>query len=145
MNDPLQGVEPPQSNGMAIAALIIGITSIVLAIIPIIGFLAWITSPLAIILGALALKKAVGKGVAIGGIVTGVIGLLICIAWAMFFGAVVSAMPEGAMQDIQAEMERAAAEAQQQQNGATDSNAGDYQATPVDDAASTGTGSNGGK
>lgn len=112
MNDPLQGIEPPQSNGMAIAALVVGICSIILAIIPIVGFLAWLTSPLAIILGALALRRSVSRGAAIGGIVTGAIGLIICIVWVVAVGAAMSSMPEGTMEEIQAEMERAAAEAE---------------------------------
>jgi hypothetical protein len=155
MNDPLQGINPPQTNGMAIAALVIGIGSMVLAIIPVIGFLSWILSPLAIILGAIALRKVVGKGLAIGGIITGVIGVLICIAWVLLFGAAINAMPEGTMAEIQQEMERAAQEANQagnasQAGGAVDAgqadpagqvaqpaqttndNSGDYQASPVD-------------
>ncbi len=158
MNDPLQGINPPESNGMAIAALVIGIGSMVLAIIPVIGFLSWILSPLAIILGAIALRKTVGKGLAIGGIITGVIGVLICIAWAAAFGAVINAMPAGAMEEIQAEMEKAGQEANgvtpEEQGMATvegavnggssgnlggASNAGDYQAAPADSAAGAGT------
>jgi hypothetical protein len=115
MNDPMGGMNPPQSNGMAIAALVIGIGSMVLAIIPVIGFLSWILSPLAIILGAIALRKTVGKGLAIGGIITGVIGVLICIAWVALFGAALNSMPAGTMEEIQAEVEKA----NQQSNGMT--------------------------
>jgi hypothetical protein len=162
MTDPLDGINPPQSNGMAVGALIIGICSMVLAIIPVIGFLSWILSPLAIILGAIALRKAVGKGLAIGGIVTGVIGVLICIGWVLFAATIMNSMPEGTMEEIQREVERASQEANQNagasQNGgaiqsggavengsdyqASPSNqsSGDYQASPAEGAAGAGAG-----
>lgn len=144
MNDPYQGNNPQPSNGMAIAALAIGICSMVLAIIPIVGFLSWLLSPLAIILGAVALRKSFGRGLALGGIITGVIGVLICIAWVALFGAAMNAMPEGALTDIQAEIERAAQEANQANQNSGDyqaapANSGDYQASPVDGAAGAGT------
>lgn len=142
MNDPYPGHNPAPSNGMAIAALVIGIGSMVLAIIPIVGFLSWLLSPLAIILGAIALRKGFGRGIAWGGIITGVIGVLICIAWVALFGAALSAAPEGTLSDIQAEIERAAQEANQaNQAGQASSggqSAGDYQATPGNAPANQG-------
>ena len=94
-----------RSNGMATAALVIGVIGLILAFIPIIGMISWILSPLAIIFGAVGLnavnKTGVGKGGAITGIVTGIIGLLICLLWATAFGAAVA----GADDDIAAILE----------------------------------------
>lgn len=72
--------DPTKTPGMAIAALVLGILAIPSAIILIGGLFGLI----AIILGAIAAGKAKrgevgGRGVAIGGIVTGVVGLIIAI------------------------------------------------------------------
>jgi type VI protein secretion system component VasK len=109
MNDPnydsMNG--QPQSNGMAVAALVIGIISMILAIIPVVGFLSWIGSPLAAILGFVALRRGTSRGLAIGGIVTGIIGLIICILWAALFvwGASVAGDP-AAMEQFQQSLEQ---------------------------------------
>lgn len=88
----------PQSNGMATASLVLGIVSIVLCWIWVVGIIAGI---LAIILGVVAKKKIKanpnmgGKGAATGGLVTGIIGtaiaLIIVILAVMFVSAVAGA------------------------------------------------------
>jgi TM2 domain-containing membrane protein YozV len=92
MNDQLQ----PQSNGLATAAMVLGIVGLVLAFIPLLGLLSWALCPAAIITGAMSVNKATGKGSAITGIITGIIGLLICIAWVTAFAAIGSAAIEEA-------------------------------------------------
>lgn len=82
--------QPQASNGLAIASMVLGILSIVSAIIPIIGIIAWVLSPLGLILGFVAMGKPGGRGMAIAGVVTSAIGLLICIAWAGLFGAAIA-------------------------------------------------------
>tara|TARA_R100000951_G_C2593969_1_gene166002 strand:+ start:525 stop:884 length:360 start_codon:yes stop_codon:yes gene_type:complete len=70
----------PKSNGMATASLVLGIVSVVLSWIWIVGILAGI---LAIILAVVAKKKVKqdpnmgGNGAATGGLITGIIGTLI--------------------------------------------------------------------
>jgi hypothetical protein len=81
----------PQSNGLATAAMVLGIVGLVLAFIPLLGLLSWAICPAAIIMGAMSVNKATGKGFAITGIITGIIGLLICIAWVTAFAAIGSA------------------------------------------------------
>ena len=81
---------PAPSNGFGTAAMVIGIISVVLALIPVIGLFAWITSPLAFIFGLIGLTKS-PKGGAIAGVVLGAIGLAICLLWATVFGAAVTA------------------------------------------------------
>lgn len=87
---------PTKTNGKAIAALVLGILAI---IIPYIGFILGI---IAIILGALSLKEIAkaseqGRGLAIAGLVCGIIGtalyallILILIIGFITFGAMES-------------------------------------------------------
>lgn len=89
-----------EGNGMGIASLVLGILSILLGWIPIIGMVSWILAPLGLIFGFIALRKT-SKGLAIGGLITSGIGLLICIAWATVFGAILSeAQREGAFDNL---------------------------------------------
>ncbi|MDT8401446.1 MAG: DUF4190 domain-containing protein [Bacteroidales bacterium] len=78
-------------HGMGVAALIMGVISIVIAFIPCIGTLAFITGIVAIVLGAIGISQAsqsaAPKGMQIGGLVTGVLALLISIGqWVFFAG-----------------------------------------------------------
>lgn len=70
-------VQPPipagPANGLAIAALVVGIVAVISGWIPFWGLLVGAT---AIVLGILGLKKATGKGMAIAGIITGGLGAL---------------------------------------------------------------------
>ncbi|WP_282008732.1 DUF4190 domain-containing protein [Brevundimonas aveniformis] len=85
-----QSAASAPSNGMAIGSLVLGILSIVTAIIPFVGIVAWVLAPIGLILGFLARKKPGGQGLAIAGIVTSGIGLVICILWVVGFGALVA-------------------------------------------------------
>ncbi|MGM0477874.1 MAG: DUF4190 domain-containing protein [Bacteroidota bacterium] len=92
----------PQSNGLATASLVLGIISIVLCWIWVVGVIAGI---LAIILAIVAKNKIKstpnmgGKGAANGGLITGIIGtiiaLVIVIAALMFVDAAAGALEEG--------------------------------------------------
>lgn len=66
----------PKTNGMAVASMVVGIISLFLSWIPIIGLIGFIGGIVAIILGIIALKKTVSKGLSIAGIVTGAISVL---------------------------------------------------------------------
>ncbi len=81
------GPAPTQSNGLAIASLVLGILSIIFGIIPVIGFISWILAPVGLVLGLVALNKPTGRGMAIAGAVCSGIGLLICILWVVGIGA----------------------------------------------------------
>ncbi|HKL67811.1 MAG TPA: DUF4190 domain-containing protein [Bacteroidales bacterium] len=78
-------------HGMGVAALIIGIISIVVAFIPCLGLLAFFTAVVAIVLGAIGISQAsranAPKGTAIGGLVTGGLALFITIAQIVFFAS----------------------------------------------------------
>lgn len=82
MNFPQPGVvvePPPVREGIgfkSVVSLILGIISLVCCCVPFIGV---ITGPLAALFGGLALRKnepSGGKGIAIGGLVTGLLGTL---------------------------------------------------------------------
>ena len=77
-------IERPATNGLAIAALVLGILGVVLNIIPLIpygfGFLA-------IIFGVIGMNKPVGKGMAISGLILGIITFSMKILfWIGLFG-----------------------------------------------------------
>lgn len=72
---PAPGYQPaPQGKGMAIAAMVLGIVSVVLCPIP---FLTIPAAVVAIILGLIARRRGPGAGLAITGVITGVVGALI--------------------------------------------------------------------
>jgi hypothetical protein len=75
---PYYGATPPPSNGVGTAGGVIGIIGLVLAFIPFIDFFAIVLGVLAIILGGIGVQRAnrmggVGKGMAVTGVVCGII------------------------------------------------------------------------
>ncbi len=86
------GGQSQPSNGLGIAAMVVGIVALVLSWIPFLGLLLAIV---ALVLGVLGLRKAnrgeaTNKGMAIAGLATGgvalIIGLFITIGTIAFFG-----------------------------------------------------------
>jgi len=63
-------VEKGEGNGLAVAALVLGIIGVALTFIP---FLPYITGVLAIIFGVVGMNKEVKKGMATAGLVLGII------------------------------------------------------------------------
>lgn len=86
-----------QNNGLAVAALVLGIVALVLCFVPLVGAISGI---LAIVFGAIA-RKSHRRGQAIAGIVTGSIGIVLGI---LCFFVVFAAMP--ALQRSQRDMAR---------------------------------------
>jgi hypothetical protein len=64
----------PQAKGLAIASMVLGICSLVLGWVPILGF---ILAVLAVVFGARRLKHQEGRGMAVTGFVTGVVGVFL--------------------------------------------------------------------
>lgn len=84
---PIAPVEPQPTNGLAIAALVVGIVAVISGWVPFWGLLVGAT---AVVLGIIGLKKSTGKGMAVAGIVTGAIGALCGIFVIIFFIAALS-------------------------------------------------------
>ncbi|GAA3701129.1 hypothetical protein GCM10023081_41980 [Arthrobacter ginkgonis] len=79
---PYDGQPPEQLSGLTITAMTVGIVALVVAAIPIFGFVSFVLGPLAIILGIIGLvKKRPKKGFSITGIITGALALLLCILY----------------------------------------------------------------
>lgn len=88
-NNETQVVKENKINGLNIAALVLGIVSIVLwCLWPI----SIVCSILALVFGIIGIKKP-GKSMAIGGIVTGAISIAIWVV--LFFGAFMFGFIEG--------------------------------------------------
>jgi hypothetical protein len=90
---PPPGAAPKQaSNGLAIAALIIGILSTAAAFIPLFGMIVAIPGGIAaIVLGIFARNRAKevgGAGLAMTGIITGAAAIVIALVWALVVGAI---------------------------------------------------------
>jgi len=75
-------------NGPAVAAMVLGIVSIGIGWLPYIVVVGVVASVLAIVLGAVgrsrANKTGVGSGYALTGIITGLVGALVCVGGVLF-------------------------------------------------------------
>lgn len=78
----------PAGTGLAITSMVTGISSLVFTFVPFVNFGL---SVVAVIFGILALKKRVGKGMAIAGVVTGGVGLLSTVVQGIFWLIVIAA------------------------------------------------------
>jgi len=96
---PPYGAQPPQGyppapsyppstqpkNGVAIAGLVLGVSSLVLFWVPV---LDWLLALTGLILSIVGIRKAaqiqVGKGLAIGGLITSIVGLLAAAMFSIF-------------------------------------------------------------
>jgi hypothetical protein len=85
---------------MAIASLVIGIIGLLISFLPFLGAYAIPLTVLALILGALGMRKAQGKGMAIAGLVLGLLGT--CISGWWFYAAhrVSAAAADVQLQDL---------------------------------------------
>lgn len=84
---------PQPTNGLGIAAMILGIIAFIFGWVPFFGFLAGAT---AVVLGIISLKKPGVKGMGIAGLITGGLAIL----WSLFITvifiiAIVAAAPTG--------------------------------------------------
>ena len=93
---PERGYEPPEQNGLGIAAFVVSLVGLISA---------GILSPVAAIMGAIALRRE-PKGFAIAGLIIGVFGSLwICLVAALFFGGMGVAITAMVMSLVYAQIE----------------------------------------
>jgi hypothetical protein len=75
---PQTSATPQQSSGMAVASLVLGTVAAVTGLIPLLFWIALVCGILAIIFGVISIRRGPpNKGLAIGGLVTGIIGVIL--------------------------------------------------------------------
>lgn len=89
---PPQPVTQPR-NGVGTAGFVLGLVGLLFSFIPIVGVVAWPLVILGLVLSLVGLARAnkgvaTNKGLAIAGAVLSALGLLVCVLWTLFFGAV---------------------------------------------------------
>lgn len=90
-----QTLAPQPSNGIGVAGGVCGIIAVVLCWIPFVDYISVVLGTLAIIFGALGVRHAnasggAGKGMAVTGIVCGIVGLAISLIFLLLIYAVIS-------------------------------------------------------
>lgn len=91
---PPQPPAPQQRRGFGIAAMVVGIISLLLAFIPFIGFISFLLGLVAIGLGIFAVVKRRGKGQGIAGIITGAVSLVVALVVTLIASAFVSILED---------------------------------------------------
>lgn len=90
---------PAPSNGMAIAALVCGVLGIVGSFIPIVMYFTAVLAVLGIIFGVMGMKKAKqtgsGNGLAIAGLVLGIVGTIFALVGIICTASVACALKKG--------------------------------------------------
>jgi hypothetical protein len=86
-----------QGNGIGIAAGVCGIVAVALCWIPFIDYISIVLGALAIIFGVIGIRNAnryggAGKGMAVTGIVCGIVGLAIALIFLLLIYALVSSV-----------------------------------------------------
>lgn len=80
---------PASANGMAIASLVLGIVSVLIVWIPVVGILGTLMALIGLVLGLLALRRPDGRGLAIGGVVCAGVSLVITAVYILLFAAAI--------------------------------------------------------
>jgi hypothetical protein len=86
-------LQPPH-NGLGTAGFVLGLIGLLFSPIPFIGVVAWPLVILGLIFSLIGVARAgkgraTNKGLAIAGVVVSVLGLVVCILWAVAFGKAV--------------------------------------------------------
>jgi hypothetical protein len=86
------GYQPP-ANGMGTASMVLGIIGTVLVLVPFIGIVVWVLAPVSTALGAAGLAnanrgRATNRGVAVAGLVLGIVSLVAVILVTFLWSAV---------------------------------------------------------
>ncbi|MTD54885.1 DUF4190 domain-containing protein [Amycolatopsis pithecellobii] len=79
-------------NGLGVSGMVLGIVALVFSFVPVIGVIAWPLSIVGTVLSGVGINyvrtgRADNKGVAIAGLTTSVIALVVCILWVTVFVA----------------------------------------------------------
>ncbi|MCB5911463.1 DUF4190 domain-containing protein [Streptomyces pinistramenti] len=115
---PMAPVWAPQPrNGMGIAALVLGIISVVLGLFIILFWMSWLPALLALIFGFVGLSQvrrglATNKGMAVTGVVLGAVGLVAAVGGGVFSAIVVDKVVDDARTKVEEAEASASAEAE---------------------------------
>lgn len=86
---------PAPRNGMAVAALVLGLVALAIGWIPIIGFAGFICGLIGVVLGLIAARKRYGRAMAIIGAVLSIIGIIVSLVVWNALAAGASALGSG--------------------------------------------------
>lgn len=81
----------PQSadkTGFATTALAVGVVAVVFSFLPIIGVIAFVLAPIAIVFGVLG-RKSSKHGQSVAGMICGIVALIVSVIWLAVFSAAV--------------------------------------------------------
>lgn len=85
----IPAAQPPpvvMRNNAAVVGATLGSVSLFLALLPIIGIVAWVLAPIALVSSGVGLlvglRRRVGRVGALWGLLTGGLALVVCLAWA---------------------------------------------------------------
>ncbi len=97
----------PPSNGLGTAALVLGILAILLAFVPILGFVSYPLAILGIVFGLVGLRRvsrrvATNRGVALTGLITSVLGFVLVIVSTVAYVGAINAGVQGVNDSINA-------------------------------------------
>ena len=75
------------STSSARMSLVAGVTGLLISWVPLFGIVGWVVGPMAIVYGALGLRRATGKAevACLIGMACGALTLAVCSAWAVLF------------------------------------------------------------
>jgi hypothetical protein len=85
----IPAAQPPRivmRNNAAVVGATLGSVSLFLALLPVIGIVAWVLAPIALVSSGVGLlvglRRRVGRVGALWGLLTGGLALVVCLAWA---------------------------------------------------------------
>lgn len=100
---------PPQapSNGLGTTALVLGVLAILLAFVPILGFVSYPLAILGIVFGLVGLRRvsrhvATNRGVALAGLITSVLGFVLVIISTVLYVEAINAGVQGVNNSLNA-------------------------------------------
>jgi hypothetical protein len=79
---------------MSVGSLVLGIVGLLVSLVPFFGMYAIPLTVLAVILGALGLRASTGRGMAVAGLVLGILGTVLAVWWMYATAAVGTALDD---------------------------------------------------